>query len=696
MKLTRSQTAGPLLPAALRLSAVAALTGALLLAAPLPAAAEDPVNLGGAYVLDRVGAVSGDEAAIQSALDSLYDRANIQLFAVFVGEFENPSSAIDWANATAVDNGLGVDDVLLAVAVDDRQYALSIDEDFQLSEAQLDRVEQAIESRLRADDWGGAVIAGAQALEAEATGVVGPNQPSQPSEPNQAGAFPWGWVLGGAAVVGGGIFIFSRIRKRNSAGQVTANPERMTQEELDRRAGSLLVQLDDSLKTSEQELGFAVAQFGEGATGDFAAVLASAKQKVAKAFELRQQLDDAFPETAEQKRAMTTQIIQLCESADQELDAQADAFDELRKLEQNAPAALAQARADAEAAKQRRASAETALTALKATYADSAVAPVADNLTQADKLFAFAEAAGAEADAAIAAGNTSDAAIAVRTVQAGVGQIGQLFDAIDDLTASLGETAAKLDAAIADTKADIAAAKALPSAGSGAALVPAIAAAEAALTEATANGGDPVAVLARVDQANTELDRVFADVRTEQDKIAKAKSQLDSTITAARSAIQSAAEYITTRRGGIGDSARTRVSEADRHLTQAISLSATDPVAALAAAQTALQLGNSALALARNDVSSFQNQVTYDSSTRSRGGDGADLGGLIGGFLGGMLGSGGGSSRGGGWSSGWPSSSSRSGSSSNRSPRSSRSGGFGGSRRSSGGGGGGRSRGGRF
>ena len=96
------------------------------------------MDLGGAYVLDTVGATTGDEAQMQSALDDLYDRTQIQLFAVFVDSFTNPSDAGEWADTVAIDNNLGRDDVLLAVATDDRVYATSVDADFRLSDAQLD------------------------------------------------------------------------------------------------------------------------------------------------------------------------------------------------------------------------------------------------------------------------------------------------------------------------------------------------------------------------------------------------------------------------------------------------------------------------------------------------------------------------------------------------------------------------------
>ena len=233
----------------------------------------------------------------------------------------------------------------------------------------------------------GAVVAGAQALEVEATGVVGPNEPTD-RPAHDAGRVghrldPPGRDRRCRGRRGRACSSTRASASATRTGPVTANPEGMTQEELDRRAGTLLVQLDDSLKSSEQELGFAVAQFGETATADFTAVLASAKQKVQQAFELQQQLEDVDPETAEQKRAMTTQIIQLCESADAELDAQADAFDELRQLEKNAPQELAEVRAEAAKMAERKDAAAAALAALVSTYADSAVKPVAGNIEQA-------------------------------------------------------------------------------------------------------------------------------------------------------------------------------------------------------------------------------------------------------------------------------------------------------------------------
>jgi uncharacterized membrane protein YgcG len=684
-----------------RAGAVVALSAALLALGSPAALAQDPVDLGGAYTLDTVGAISGQEQRVIDALDSLYERARIQLVVVYVDSFTNPSDPIEWGDLTAERNGFGTDDVLLAVAVDDRQYTLSIHPDFTLSDAQVDDVEGTIEDALRDDRWADAAIAGAQAMEAAATGVVGPNVPDsgdEPAAPGASGGIPILPIVGGVAVVGVGVFVYSRIRRRRGEAAPAA-PDQMTQKQLDQRAGTLLVQLDDSLKTSEQELGFAVAQFGDAATADFSATLASAKAKVAEAFALKQKLDDAQTDSDADRRAWTSEIIRMTEAADAELDAQADAFDELRELEKNAPQELTEVRAAASAAGERASSAAASLAALTERYSASAVKPVADNVDQAAKLLSFAAAAADKAKTAIDAGNASEAAIAVRTAQASVGQAVQLFDAIETLSANLGAASDKLDAALEDTRQDIAAARALPRDDAGAPLAPAIAAAQQALDAASGTKGDPLASLAQVEKANAALDEVFSGVRDAQDKIARARAQLDPTLTAARAQITSAMEYITTRRGGVGSTARTRVSEADRHLAQATALAASDPVAALAEAQQAASLAAGALDYARQDVASFDARESFSQQERSQynGVDGADLGGILGDWL--FGGGGGGGSSSGGWfgvTGGSSRSSSWSGGGSRRSG-SSRSGSFGGSSRSSArSSGGGRSRGGRF
>jgi len=677
-----------------RLVTVFAIASGLAVMTATPAFADDPVRLDGQYVADTTGVLGGSTVEVDAALNSLYERAGIQLFVVYVDAFTNPESPIGWADATAEANGLGTDDLLLAVAVGQRQYALSVAPDASVSDAQLDAAERAIEAELRNDNWAKAAIAGADSLGAAST--------------SSGGGLPLLPILGGAAVLGVGAYVIYRVRRRGRTGDGGEPAESVSQEELDRRAGSALVELDDALKTSEQELGFAVAQFGGAATADFETSLAEANTTVAQAFRLRQKLDDSEPESAEQKREMTIEIIELCEHADELLDAQAEAFDQLRQLETNAPAALAETTALIATASERAPAAKSALSALTARYAPSALDSVSENGERARALLSAAVESSTTASTAIAAQKPGDAAVAIRTAQAQLGQAIQLMDAVDSLTTQLQSAEGTLAVAITDTAGDIAAARALPRDDTSGSLQPHITAAESALATAQANVSDPIASLSALGAANAALETVFVGVRDQQAAVAQAATQLTAALAGAQSRITTTAQFITTRRGGVGSEARTRIGEADRQVTQALALQTSDPVTALMHARHADQLAATAYELAQRDVSQFSVGGGVGAGMGALGGlgglggfggagggSGGDLlGGLIGGLIGGSLGSR--SSRS-GQSSSWGGGSWGGGSGS----RSSRSGGFrsGGSSRSrgsSGRSGGGRSRGGRF
>lgn len=640
-----------------------------LVSVPAAARAQPPVDLGGAYVVDTVDAVGGRGAEITRATDALYAKTRVQLFVVYVDSFTGVSDKTTWATSTAEKNGLGAGDILLAVATVDRNYSIYYGS-ATLDASTTDAIERNdIIPALMRDDWVGAAVAAANGYAGATTSETGG---ATSGATGGVSFLPALVVLLILALVAIGVVFGLRSRRRRAGGTAAVHPA-LTQRQLDERAGSLLVRLDDSLKTSEQELNFAIAQFGTEATTPFSTSLAGARSQVAEAFTLRQRLDDAVPETPEERRAMTLRIIELCEAADTELDAQADAFDDLRKLEQSAPQALVAVVTDAEAVTKRLAASRATLTRLQQTYSPAALSSVAANPDQVEKLLGFVDTAGTTAAEAIKTGDPSVAAVNVRGAQASLGQIGQLLDAIDTVATNLADASGTLDAAIADTRQDLVTARALPAQES-ASLAEPVAAADAALAAATTADGaaNPIASLATLSAANSALDRVLNAVRDEQQRLQAAAARLPTAMSVASSQISAANDFITTRRGGIGSAARTRVSEATRHLEVAVSLAQSDPVQALAEANAAQALSSQALSLAQDDV---------DSAGGMGGGQGSGFGGslggaILGGLIGGML-SGGRGGFGGG-SGGF--------------------GGFGGSSRGSGGsfGGGGRSSGGRF
>ncbi len=647
----RLRAAGPSVLRSMVLGSILIWAAIAMLATPLAASAEEPVDLAGAYVVDEVGAISGRQGDVDAALDRLSSETGVQLFVVFVDSFDGVSTDQSWAIATAELNRLGSDDILFAVATGDRNYDVRYADDFRLDEGATDAVERDVERNLGEDDWAGAVITAADGYRAALTGSSG-----------ASGGIPWLLIIGVLVVIGViVVIVIARRRDRARAGldstgpgstapgsTAAAGPPVPDQEELDRRVGTLLVQLDDSLTTSEQELGFAVAQFGDEASRPFVAALATAKRDVAEAFGIKQRLDDHEPETPDEKRAMSTRIIDLCEKADRELDAQSDAFDELRALEQSAPQELVLVRSEVDGLGERIAAASATLTALRARYSPRALATIDDNPQKASELTEFVRDTATTADAAIASGDSGAAAVAVRTARAAVGQARQLLDAVAAAEATLDDASEKVGAVLADTRQDLAAARALAEHTPSAELSTAIAAADTAVTTESAEStlGDPVARLERLMPLNASLDAAIGSARDAEERLQRARTALDGTIAAARNQISTANDYIATRRGGIGDGARTRVSEAVRHLEAAVGLATSDPVAAQSEAQQATALASSAVELARRDVDSYQSP--FGSGTLGRGGGQADLGGLIGNIALGVLLGGGNRSGGGG------------------------------------------------
>lgn len=608
---------------------------ALWLSAPGVAEADEPFSIE-ERITDRVDALGDRRDEVEEAVDRLFEDHRLDLYVVYVDDFSGMDRE-EWANATAERSQFGINDALLAVATGERVYQLSIDAEYPLTDEQLREIESiAIEPPLRENDWAGGAIGAASGLSAALSGQEVQTPEIIPGEENPAaeGDFPWIPVIlvgAGALVVGG--YAYTRARRRRSE---TVEPSGMTLEQLDARASGLLVETDDAVKTSEQELGFAIAQFGEEAAAPFGKALQDAKADLTASFRLRQQLDDAFAEDDPTRRRMLEEIITRCERANESLDAQADAFDRLRALEQNAPEVLAEVERHAAELGPRTAALPAALDELRAKYADSALGPVADNDEQAKERLDFVRTTADDAHRRLDADDRAGAAVAVLAAQEAVGQARQLIDAVDRLGTDLDQATTGLRASVQETAQDLSEAKAMLGGGSQSPdLAGRVAAAQHALNSVQQElaGGrfDPLAATKRIEQAHAALSAALQGVRDEQARQQRARSVLDQTMLAARSEIAATQDFITTRRGGVGSQARTRLAEAQRHLEQATVLAERgDAEAALRAAEHARRLAGEASELARGDVGSMLGQG-------GQLGGGSQGGGLAGAILGGIL-----------------------------------------------------------
>lgn len=627
--------------------AIAALSAAALFGAATPALAAPPVDLAGAYVLDEAGVLGGDLDRVEQAIDRLFEETGAGLFVVVVDRFEGASDAIAWADQTAAVSGLGDRDALLAIAVDDREYGTSVGVDFPATDEQLTAAEtDALVPELRDDRWAEGIIAYADSLRAAGGSSAG------------GGGIPILPIALGVGGIGAAWFFIARARRKKRP--VTASVEQQSVAELDQTASRRLVQVDDALTTSEQELGFAEAQFGAASTDGFRTALTQAKALVADAFRVRRELDDENPETEEKKRAALAGIIAACDEADALLEAQEEAFEALRDVEKDVPAAIAALTAERAAAPPALDAAEQTIARLRADFAESAIAAVVESPIQARRLLDLADAELAEATTNQQAGKTGDAAIDVRSAQLALAQVMSATAAIERLAGELTAARTAVAAQHDDLRSGIAAAEALPSTPG---LASALAAAESTLS--SIDGADPIAALGRLVAVDRDLDVQLAGAREESERRARAEAALGRSLASARSRILSTAEFISSHRGAVGAGARARLAEAQAHEQIASDSRATDPVGALAAAERALDLSAQALRSAEDDVSATMAPGGSIGSLLGGGYGGGGNGGgfgdaLIGGLIGGLLNGGpGGGSGSGGFSGGFGGGSSR-------------------------------------
>ncbi|MGW6565406.1 TPM domain-containing protein [Streptomyces sp. NPDC054975] len=648
------------------------------------ARADDPVVLSrDGQITDKVGALGDRRAPVTQALDQLYDDRRVQLFVVYVRDFSG-RSAQSWADATATRNGLGVDDLLLAVATHDRQYGYSADPDSRFTSAQLDDVARtAIEPALRQNDWAGAAIGAANGYGAVLAGQPVPTPTLTPGPADPGGAADEGTsatdlvlpvvLVGGAGAVAA--YAWTRRRRGTGAGRAPKpqagpgwgapkEPAQPPLNELDAQARRTLVDTDDAVRTSQEELGFATAQFGEEAARPFTEAVAFAKEELTAAFRLRQKLDDAFPEDDATRRSMLDEIVRRCGDANARLDAESEDFDRLRALERNAPEALAHAEAAFREQSGRVVTAEAALTAMRERYAESAASPVAGDPEQAKDRLVFATTHLNQARQAVGSGDQGVAAVHIRAAEGAVDQAARLTEAVDRRAKELAEAVGKLPTALSETEADLADARGLlqgtAEGVSTADLQGRIARAESVVADVrrTVDAGryDPLDALRRVEEADAALDEALAGARERESDTRRARALLDQVMLTARSAIGAATDYITTHRGAVGSEARTRLTEAQRRLEKARALAAADdPRSALAEAQQADALAGRAQELAEQDVRTYGNPNGLGGATGVGGGGGGLGGAVLGGIiLGGLFGGGrGGGGHGGGFGGGF-------------------------------------------
>jgi hypothetical protein len=666
------------------LSLLAAIFTAATLLAP-SAAAEPPFRLPD-YVTDNSGVLNDRQLAdVQKAVDQLYSERRVRLWVVFVDSFA-PQGAVGWAQQTQKISDLGSEDAILAVATKDRSYSFLVSPTASGgSSTKVDNIRRdRIEPALRNSDWTGAAVAAANGL----GGLKGAPAAGRGGGGGGSMLVPLA-VLAGVGLLGfGGMTRWSRKRRRKAhEAAVTAaqnidptNPEALASvpiNALDDLSKSIVVEVDNAVRTSANELVLAVEEFGETQTAPFATAVDNARQTLKQAFTVRQKLDDEVPEPLPERRDLLTRVVVSAAKANKELDTQSAAFRQMRDLVFNAPERLDALTQQLVTVTARLEPSDQKLGQLRTEFDEGALASVARNVTAARERVDFADDAitrGRELAAKPVAGEVGDLIDCVRGAESSLQQANTMLDAVDSAASDIRRAVSTLPAAIEDIQRGISqAGEQLAKGGlaTSTELSTARDAAVRAVSAAQTTGNtDPLGTFTQLTQADADLDRLLANVTEEREASDRLERSYEQALATAESRVRSVSDYIDTRRGSIGSEARTRLNEAARQLEAAESKRETAIDEAIKHANGASMLAAQAQQLANDDVQAGQRQYQASYGGRRQSDMGAMVGGIIlgnilsggfggggggGGFGGGGYGGGGGStsyggsSGGGGW-----------------------------------------------
>lgn len=262
------------------LSLILAILAAGVLVAPT-AGSQPPFRLPG-YVTDQAQALSPSGLSnVEQAVDTLYTDRRVRLWVVYVDSFDN-IGGVTWAERTRRTSDLDADDAILAVATRDRSYAFLVPTEIVSDSTSNDIRRNAIEPRLRANDWAGAGAAAAEGLNTALT--AGP------------GISPLAVIVALAIIVILVLllWLWSRRRKRKRREAEFAAARRVDPSDpgalaavpigaLDDLSKSIVVDVDNAVRTSNNELELAVEEFGDRDTSPFSAAVAVAKTTLAQA-----------------------------------------------------------------------------------------------------------------------------------------------------------------------------------------------------------------------------------------------------------------------------------------------------------------------------------------------------------------------------------------------------------------------------
>jgi hypothetical protein len=424
--------------------------------------------------------------------------------------------------------------------------------------------------------------------------------------------------------------------------------------DLARRAQTAIVEADERIRLTTDELAFADAELGPEATKDLRDALEAVRQHMGEAFQLHQLNHDDIPDTADELRTRNARIAQLSDWAEQLLDDRTEALAARVALARRAPEIIATVRADAARLRTLLPQARETLARLGARYSAEGLRQIEANAAEAEQLLGFAEHSAGVSERRREAGQREQANLALEASTEAVRRAGTLIEAIETFEVEALRAESTLAAIVEDSRGDLIAARQAPQVPAVLEAARELQAALAALPAAGVNT-DPFAQLTRLREANSALDAAIAAAREREAHPAPPFTHVRNAIDDADRQLAVARDVIAGHRGWIGADARTRLAEAERiridldrflgvSAATAMSIPEDDREQALAVARRSAFLASEALQLAQRDIDAYRPQgwgdAGYGNWGQGQSGWGARSGGgsgVMGGVLGGLV-----------------------------------------------------------
>ena len=573
--------------------------------------ADSPVTIT-STVTDPHSFLSDSQAKSASQSLSALKSGGLDAYVVLVTDFSD-QAPVKWCEAAGTKSGLSNSSLVLVIATEQRVAATcgntdqkGIADSAVVSAFSAAKTELGKANPLDGDTVVSAIQAYSSSLKAAQSSGSTIKKSTTPTN-TRAAKSSSSSTSGGSTFLFGSIILFffftvlillpiilitaiARSQRKTRKTVVGTQEQQRVQSTLD--IARMLLDADDVVRASEDEIEFARAQFGPDAVASFSSAIDNARALVSRGFALQRGNEDGSNPVSTQEM---NDFINRLNAAMNQLVQERQSFTERRNKEANIGEQVSDLLDSIAQTRNQISQAEMDLQTLKLAYSAEAIASLIGRPDQARALLDQAETSAKEALAAQQSGQNAYETLEVarRALALARHQLESITQAPDQLARSSELLTAAIGSITSDIS-DVTRLKADP-----VAFKPLVDSAQAAISggHAAQNGhGDPLAALESLRLAEAALDEALAPLRSAEERAQRAQSGIDALLSQADSEVARANQHITSHGSLVGFDARSQLSFARSALQNAHSFhNQGNDESAAAQARTAITYAQAAI-----------------------------------------------------------------------------------------------------